>query len=122
MTLDWDSAQRGDSKWLHAADLKDGARKEPWVVTCKHIGPEKYLDKDGKECTSLVLHLEDADDLFLGLNKTNRCWIEANIGNPQGNLDVTVGHVIELFTVPTQKGDGIRMRKSDGKPPSPSPF
>jgi hypothetical protein len=89
------------SKWLKASDL-DG----PVVTTIKETSVEPVKDMNGVTNKKCIVHFADLKSLIL--NRTNFESLVDISGSDDS--EGFVGAKIELYTVETQMGEGIRIR------------
>jgi hypothetical protein len=96
------------SKWLKAADL-DG----PVVTTVHETDVEPVKDMNGVTNKKCVVYFEGDKLKPLILNRTN---FEALVDiSGSDDSEGFVGAKIELYTIETQMGEGIRIREPGGK-------
>jgi hypothetical protein len=96
------------SKWLKASDLEDG----PVVTTIHEANVQMVKGMDGKETKKAVIYFPSKLKPLI-LNRTNFeacCDISGS-----DDTDGFVGTKIELYTIETQMGEGIRIREPGGK-------
>jgi hypothetical protein len=108
-------------KYLAVSDLPgDGTMLR---VRIGRVSTETLTDQNtGKPKDRYVVHFNEVEKGWI-LNKTNATQLAAVYGEFP---DSWVGAIVELFSVPTPKGDGVRLRiiKSNGgtvaaAPPAP---
>jgi hypothetical protein len=93
------------SKYLAASDLPEGGAL--MRARIGRVSPETLTDQNtGKPKPRYVLHFNDIEKAMV-VNKTNA----QSLAQAYGEFpDAWIGAVVELFTVPTPKGDGVRLR------------
>jgi hypothetical protein len=90
------------SKYLSATDLKGRRRR----LKIDKVEPAELREKTGDTKWRWILYFE-GEEKALVLNKTNATEIAKVFGK---NPDDWVGQFVELFSVPTSFGEGVRVR------------
>jgi hypothetical protein len=91
------------SKYLAVADLHGG---QPRHRIGKTDVVELKDSKTGKDKRRIILYFNGLDK-GLVVNKTNAVALAAELGQDRSNW---IGVAVELYSVPTQLGEGIRLR------------
>jgi hypothetical protein len=92
------------SKWLKSSDLENG----PVVTTIHETNVEPIKGMDGKTQNKCVIYFANDKLKPLILNRTN---FEALVDiSGSDDSEGFVGAKVELYTVETQMGEGIRIR------------
>jgi hypothetical protein len=100
--------ERFPSKWLKASDLEDG----PVATTVHEVSDETVKGMDGKSSEKTIIYFPNKLKPLI-LNRTNFEALADISGQPDSND--WPGTKIELYTVETSMGEGIRIREPGGK-------